>query len=143
MRCLNGSRFESLINSGVVNLIYIDKHLSAVLMSNGCTCVAKLILRNKVRNIIRCFSGQFEVFRDFPGAPLALGTLLWATFLLRRFQFDGFLVKRGLGKFEKENFHQELYFQLCSKAQQQLSGVGDRIAPILIHGTRRLRRPNN
>ena len=93
--------------------------------------------------MIRRFSGQFEIFRDFPGARIALGTLLWATFLLRQFEFDGFLVKRGLGKFEKENFQQELYFQLCSKAQQQLSGVGDRIAPILIHGTRRLRRPNN
>ena len=92
--------------------------------------------------MIRRFTGQFEVFRDFPLAQIALGTLLWATFLLRRFQFDGFLVKRGLGKFE-ENIQQELYFQLCAKAQQQLSGVGDRIAPVLIHGTHRLRRPNN
>ena len=93
--------------------------------------------------MIRRFSGQFEVFRNFPGAQTALDTLLWATFLLRRFQFDGFFVKRGLGKFEKENFQQEFYFQLCSKAQQQLLEVGDRIAPVLIHGTHRLRRPNN
>ena len=100
-------------------------------------------LEEKVWNMIRRFLGQFEVFRDFPGAQFALGTLFWAAFLLRRFQFDGFLVKRGLGKFEKENFQQKLYFQLWSKAQQQLSGVGDRIAPVLIHGTHRLRRPNN
>ena len=89
------------------------------------------------------FLWPMRVFLDFPGAQIAFGTLLWATFLLRRFQFHGFLVKRGLGKFEKENFQQELYFQLSSKAQQQLSGVGDRIVPVLIHGTHRLRQPRN